>query len=481
MSEQKPMQQCPICGAAQPVTARTCSICGASLPGQAGTLRPVFAARPEGEADEAERPRYDPAEGGDDLYIGDLSGRMWRLMLAGGILLALVAGLAAGIVIGQLGQSDDGESAGPEVQVEDLGTDDDGLLTHSPTAPPTATPRNPLTPIITRTPKPTMSQPTITPAPPTPTITPTQGPCIQVAGAGDTVLGMAMRCGHRGMGIVDTILEMNDMESPAELQINQELIIPWPTPTPGGEPVEPTAVSEASSDEGLGAASADEMSAATTVNEFGTPDALAQYQNVQPTLRPGLAWHTVQEGEDVLSIAFQYDTNIETLSQINPEVQFLQCDFGEPAGGPNCSVMIYTNQRLRVPVPLPTPTLSPTPAGTLTPTPTASATVNAPYAIAPEEGARFRADEMITLRWGATGTLEPGERYLVRVYDQDAGETYQALIDDLSYILPGGWQPVDRNWHTYEWSVAVVTVGEDLSILTEEHLTEPRQFEWESR
>jgi LysM repeat protein len=276
------------------------------------------------------------------------------------------------------------------------------------------------------------------------------------------------------MAVVDIILEINHMKSPQELQVGQTLEIPWPTPTPGGQ-------STTAGTGGGGDLPATEAAPQVRLNEFGTPDLLATYQTAEPTLRPGQAWHTVQSGETILSIAIDYDTTIEVLSQINPEVPFLQCDFGSPSGGPNCSVMLSIGQRVRVPVPLPTLTLTPSPAGTLTPTPTATPTFNAPYLLSPQDNAHFRADEMVTLRWGGTGTLAEGERYTVHVHDLNTGATYEAAVTETTYILPGGWQPSDGNRHTFEWTISVATVDAQNNILSEGHETDSWRFVWDSR
>lgn len=477
MSEKRPsgdaQQQCPICGAGQPLSARKCSICGAVLPGELTPATPLPPVEAPGDAADSRvpRPRYDPALGDDDLYVGDLAGRMWRVILVGCVVLALALGLGLGMAISRVDLNGDDQDGGGQARVEDLAT--------RPTVPPTATSR--ATVVVstpTRTPDTMLRLPTVTPAPPTPTDSPTPGPCYQTAQSGDTVLGMAYRCGHRDMDVVPLILDINAMDSPEELQLGQTLEIPWPTPTPGGEtPTVPP------SGAGTGGVAGDAVSATPEVrlNEFGTPDALIQYQNVEPTLRPGLAWHTVSLGETILSIATQYDTTLETLSQINPEVPFLQCDYGIATGGENCSVMLYEGQRVRVPVPLPTLTPTSTPAGTLTPTPTASPTFNAPFLLAPEPGARFRSDEMVTLRWGGTGTLGPDDRYIVRVHDLTTGEAYVATVREPTYILPGGWQPDDRHRHTFEWTVSVGTVDAQNTVLSEDHETDARQFTWDSR
>lgn len=466
MSEIRPSQKCPICGAVHPLSSHVCTICGAALPGEPTPLaeeKPVELAK-----DASRRLRFDPSTGDDDLYVGELAGKMWRLVVAGVSIAVILTATGVGLVV----RSRYNDSDNPDgVRVENI-------QTHTPTAPPTSTPRGSLqTPVETPTRRPTIALATVTPAPPTPTDTPTPGPCYQTAQEGDTVYGMATRCGHRDLAVVDLILELNDMDSPTELQINQVLEIPWPTPTPGGESTETVPEAPASGGEGDAADTTPEV----RYNEFGTPDALAYYQNLEPTLRPGQAWHTVKAGETIVGIAYEYGASLETLSQINPEVPFLQCDFGSPTGGENCSVMLYVGQRIRVPVPLPSATPTLTPAGTLTPTPTPTATFNAPYPITPEEGAHFNADQMVTLRWGGTGTLGTDERYLVRVHDLESGMEYMAMVSEPVYILPGGWQPMDRNRHTFEWTVSVAQVNEQRNVVSERHETEPRKFTWDSR
>ena len=481
MSENKPSQQCTICGAIQPLSAQTCSICGATLPGEPTTqITPVSATR----APMGTRQPYDFANGEDDLYAGDLTRRLWRFLVMGGIVIALAVGVGIGVVVSRMGEDNGGEVS---VTLSDPGLTASGAEVGGPTAPPTATARAGSVQ-ATRTPKPSMAFVTVTPAPPTATVTPTPGPCMQTAGAGDTVLGMAIRCGHQDMAVIELILEINGMASATELSEGQTIEIPWPTPT-----VNPEAPAEAEPTVGeAGAAAPVESSADETVvdtgsgdeslvNEFGTPDAAAAYANVEPTLRPGQAWHAVQPGETILSIAYDYGTSIEVLSQINPEVPFLQCDYGSPTGGENCSVMLYNGQRVRVPVPLPTPTFTPSPVGTLTPTPTATATFNAPYALSPEDGARFFADQQVTLRWGGTGTLANDQRYVVRVRDLATNEDYMALVKGTSYVLPGGWQPTDFKKHTFEWVIGIGWVNAQNELLSEDHLTEPRQFSWDSR
>lgn len=472
MADGKRTQECPICGSNQPLSARVCSICGAALSGEPA---PIVAVPALPDKDKR-RPRYDPAEGDDDLYAGGVAGRAWRWVVLIGIVIALALGIGIGVGATALLRDGDGGSGGQG------GENSAGVAPLTPpgaTAPPTSTLRG-AAPLPTDTPRPTFQWITVTPAPPSLTPTPTQGPCMQTAREGDTIYGMAIRCGHQELAIVDLILELNNMTDPAQLQLGQTLEIPWPTPTPGAEPVEEpvTGAIEGAPAVGGGAVAAEPTIA---LNEFGTPDTLAQYQNIEPTLRPGMAWHSVQAGETILSIASLYGTSLETLSQINPQIPFLQCDFGSPTGGERCTVLLGQGQRVRVPVPLPTVTFTPSPVGTLTPTPTPTATFNAPFPLSPADGAEFRADQMVTLRWGGTGTLATNERYLVRVVDQRLEREYTRLVSDIALILPAEWQPTDGRAHRFEWTVSLATIGPDQRALSDNYATAPRRFTWASR
>jgi hypothetical protein len=101
--------------------------------------------------------------------------------------------------------------------------------------------------------------------------------------------------------------------------------------------------------------------------------------------------------------------------------------------------------------------------------------------IAPEDGTHFNTDQIVTLRWNGTGTLAANERYVVRVFDQDTGENYLALVPDTFYSLPGGWQPDDRKRHTLEWTISIGTVDENFNVVDEYDMTDSRYFTWDSR
>ncbi len=444
MSDQ--MRRCTNCGAANRLDARQCAICGSQLAGGKRQKMPVLP---------APTMPFDPAEGEDDLMVRGLTNT--PLALGFSVVIILFLTIAAVGIFLWVGE-DDGTSS--------RSRGGGGVAT--------ATSTETSTPFPTNTPAALYSFPTVTPLPATATATPTQGPCIKRAGEGDTLYGLALQCGHRHYSIVEVIIEQNPgLGCETCLSVNQEIIIPWPTSLPGTEDVSGAAVPPPGDTDVM--ASAPQSTA--VVNEFGTPDNLATLY-VEPTLRPGLMWHYVEAGETMGSIAIQYSADAKVLSDINPELEFEQCDFSQRFGGEECRVMLGQGQRVRVPAPTPTPTLSPTLSGSETPTPTATPTFNVPSAFSPEEGTRFDAASMITLRWSASGTLGANEMYVIQMKNLDTGREYQDVTDELFFVIPDEWQPTGDQQYEFEWTIGIA-VMDGVLIVTERAFTAPRHFVWE--
>jgi hypothetical protein len=446
-----PAQQCPICRTLQPLEATRCHNCGAALDGvavttpmQARTVKrkrqpqPLLEAPPTAAWDEGET----------DLYEGSLPRLPMQGLLVIVCTLVVVTGIAY-FIARQVAGSLLRPTSMPTLTVTTLKATE--VPTFGAEGDNTPPPTNTRTAIAV---VPTLALATVTPAPPTATITPTRGPCTQKANKGDTVYGMAARCGHRDLSIVPIILELNNMKDAGQLQIGQTLIIPWPTPT-GGAPAQ---------------------SGAAT----GTPGAVSP---AEPTLPAGVTWYKVKKGDTAVSVAYTFHTDMKTLRDLNPEIQFSNCDFGQPGGGPDCTLkpILGEGQRVRVPAPTPTPTLSPTYTGSETATPTATPTFNAPFSQSPSDNMLFEASELPTLRWVASGELGPNDLYVVTVHDTATNVVHTAATRDLSFQLPADWQPTDGKRHTFEWSVAVASQGENGTPTPSAFTTETRTFTWQSR
>ena len=329
---------------------------------------------------------------------------------------------------------------------------------------PTAEIQTSITAVPTATPVPTLYLPTVTSTPvppPTETATPTRAPCLQEVRSGDSLIAVVTRCGHRDLDVLERVLEDNSLESAELLQAGQQLVIPWPTETP--DPI------VAASAPGQGGIAAD--------SGGGNPVSAARplagvSERAEPTLQPGVMWHRVRSGETIVGIAFRFGTDLKVLSELNPEVTFSQCDFGQASGGPSCVVTIYDGQQLRVPAPTPTPTQSPTPSGLPSATPTT--TVNVPVAFSPPDNRNFNADELVTLRWVASGSLSPGETWRVVVESLSSGRTYTETTTSLNHILPAAWKETQPGWHGYRWRVQLLrSEGDTLE-------SDSRQFLWET-
>ncbi len=446
MSE--PFKICPICGTPAHRNAAICSTCGATLTN--------VEVHEDGGPRERKRQTYDPRYGEADLFEGELRRRGQTFFL--GIVLTLSL-IACGVLVFVLG---------PRIYNAVRGQYGSSS-TATNTAVPTADLRNVL-PLDTNTPRPTLNLATVTPAPPTWTPSPTQGPCERKVKPGDDLISLAVSCGHHSLDVVDLIVTLNALSGPDSIQVGQTIQIPWPTPTvdPNTVPTEQVAAM------GVDTNTPDpNRTAAPAEIALENSNAIATQ-----TLQPGVQYHRVQAGENIMQIAFEYGANIEILSQLNPEITFSQCDFGSPSGGPSCIVTVYQGQMVRVPAPTPTPTIQPTSNGSETPTPTATPQFNAPVLRDPGNRALFRKDQIITLRWVTTGTLGQDQLYRVRAQDATTGQVYTADTSDIFLIIPANWQATDTKRHDYTWSVSVINKSEpDKPKFT----TETRIFTWEGR
>ncbi len=445
-ASKSPVQQCPICRAYEPLEAIRCAECGAALTGI-----PISGSNGQPKVRRTTRPPLEGAvstaweDGETDLYEGALPPIPLQGVLVIMVALVVVAGIAFLVATRVAGSSPFQEAQTPALAVASGPTDVPTVGAPQRTLPPTNTKMVVL---------PTLALATVTPAPPTPTITPTRGPCIQKARKGDTIYGMAVRCGHHDLAVVDTILELNNMKDAAQLQVGQTVEIPWPTPTGGA--------------------------VAPEGDTTGTPGPAA---NIEPTLPVGVIWYKVRKGDTAVGIAYQAHTTMKVLRDLNPEIRFLQCDYSVPSGGPACTLnpMLAEGQRLRIPAPEATATLPPTLTGSETALPTATATFNAPYSQSPSDNMLFESAELPTLRWVASGELAPNEVYLVTVVNTTTGVIYTATTRDLSFQIPAEWQPTDGKRHVFQWSVAVARNGDAGTPTPSAFTTETRSFTWQGR
>ena len=407
---------CPICQTRNQRHATLCATCGAAI-------AEVLPQESRGERDPAAS-AYDFRLGETDLAEKSLSrtGHMLSALLA----LLIVLG-AAGIALALL------SSRPSDAAASGLG------------APPTAKPARVAGPTVTAGPPSATEQPSPIPTA-APTLTATPAPCLRRVEAGDSLIGIVTRCGHRNLDILPTVMKLNNIADEALIRIGQDIIVPPPSPT--SDPAATAAATEAGD---IDSAAADPRALELALLAF---DPLAPTET--PTLLPGLMWHIVQPDENMIAVALQFKTNAKALSDLNPEIEFLLCDFGLDYGGPECTVHLRQGQLMRVPAPTPTITPIPTASGSETPTPLPTATFNAPIAQSPPNQAYFAPLEQVTLRWVATGRLSETEIYRVALTNSDTGSSYTAETHELFHIIPDAWRPPDRSSHQYVWFVSVV-------------------------
>jgi hypothetical protein len=362
-----------------------------------------------------------------------------------------------------------------------INSNDDLEVLPSPTIPirnflPTVTQGPPtLTPTITVIPSET----------PVPTNTP--APCMQTVRAGDSMGGIVARCGHYDTAIYDLVVEINRLPNAGMIIEGQVLEIPWPTvlaPDPTAIPADAETSSETSAE--ISVASASTAPAATNATSERSildldEEELAQILIIPTaTLPPGVQFYTISENDNMYSIIIQHNTSIEAIRNLNPEMTFTQCNMGETFGGERCSVIISPGQQIRVPAPSPMPTLSPTPSGNETATPTPTATFNAPLLQSPSDRATFRNNQLITLRWLPTGTLNNQEVYRVTVEDRTAQILYTAETFETFLIIPSEWQAINEETldrHQYAWYVDIINRDSGNSVFR----TDTWLFTWETR
>ena len=416
---------CPICEARNHLNAALCATCGAGIADIEAADDPAASASDN----------YDFRYGETDLAEASLARKG---KIGGFILLALlIIGLAALAWL----------ALGPGLQ-----------MTESAQPEPTATAR------LTR-----MAGPSVTPGPPsatpvpsptptaTPTPIPTPAPCRSAVQAGESLIAIISRCGHTSLAILPTVMALNGISDETLLRVGMELIVPRPT-------------SEA--DAAIDTGALDDRSSQLERLAF---DPFAP--TLTPTLLPGLMWHRVEPDQDMIYIAVSYETNVKVLADLNPEIDFPLCDFGETFGGPECTVQLGVNQRIRVPAPTSTPTPVSLVAGSATPTPRPTATFNAPIAQSPAEAAFFSPNERVTLRWVGTGRLAADELYRVDFANLDEALRYQADTRELFLIIPAEWQSQSSGSHRYSWQVSVMNSRSD----ARSYLSEPRSFVWQGK
>lgn len=352
--------------------------------------------------------------------------------------------LLAGCNFAQLPQGD----ASPTVEIIPI------TVEVTPTGEPTLTPSATLTPevvIASATPSPIPGPPTLPP-----TRTPTPGPYEHTIRQGETLIAIVQQYGYTEfINIIQEVVRLNDNVLNADALPGEGAVILIPrqtaTPTPEGLELTPTSQFEV---------------ALAPTNELGL--------SVDTTLMQ----HQVVEGQTIVDIASIYDTTLEVLSRLNPDIIFAGCNFSIPSGGPNCNPLLQVGQAVNVPAPTPTPTLSPTPSGNETATPTP--TYPAPMVVSPPQDAIVPPGSL-RLEWVSVGVLENNQVYLIQIEDTTSGTGLDSITRETSFVIPDNLVPADGQVHVFNWRVGVAAPNEAGIYRIVSGVPEIRRFRWQSR
>lgn len=340
------------------------------------------------------------------------------------------------------------------------------LPTDTPTltlAPATDTPDEPPTQmIVPPSDEPLVATATLTSTalPPTnpPPPTETLGPFEYVIQENDTLMYIIQLPQHGydyELNVAQQVVDLNENMSSIDFlpAVGSTILIPRPTVT--------------STPEGL----------ASTVEVLETLGADPTSGAVLPS-GATVGCYEVQEDDSLVSIASDYDTTLEILSQLNPELNWFGCDFTQPAGGPNCSPTIQIGQCINVPQPTPVPSFTPTPSGNETATPTP--TYPAPRMLYPVNGVVVPPGQF-DLQWvGVTGITE-GDEYLVEITDVTSGQKLLRTTESTSFTMPESFVPSDGQTHTVQWRVSMARQNDAGVYGYPGGQGEWRAFEWLSR
>lgn len=258
------------------------------------------------------------------------------------------------------------------------------------------------TPLPTETSPPTFT-PTVT-FTPAPTDTP-RPPRFHTVSSGDTLIGISLL--YRIAP--EAIAEANGLGTNTQVQLDQQLVIPWPTPTP---PLQVIAA---------------DINGETVI--------------VDPT---GCDLYQVQEGDSIVGIASRFGVPFDLLSQVNriADPSLLQ------PGDPICIPQIIYGQSLP-----PTAGPSPTPSPTQPPP--------GPQLLYPIAGTVVDSlDEPIVLQWTAVKPLAENEMYMVELTNMDNLDElpYRGFTRDTAFHVSTSWRPITADLFQMRWRVSIIQV-----------------------
>lgn len=302
-------------------------------------------------------------------------------------------------------------------------------LTSSPS--PAITPGTPIPPLPEASLRPVVTSPVLaptgagsTPVAQLPTATPQV--CCITAKAGDTLGGLASRCGY-DYSALQAIRDYNGMSNNNIDPGKQYCMPPYtPTPTPPGYAETQAAIA----------------SAFPTLATKG-PSVLATY--------------VIKEKQGILDILIDTGVSMAELCALNPPpaLNCAGCDLVSPLS-PKCRPVLRAGQALKIPGPPPTLTITPTFTGNETATPTPL--FGQPIVVSPVQ--RSTQSGPVQLMWMPVGILQPAQFFLIEYDNSALGQSYQWRTQTNSFRVPKELEPPAGQTYTINWRISVARDGE---------------------
>jgi hypothetical protein len=256
----------------------------------------------------------------------------------------------------------------------------------SETSPPTETPTATYTPVPTDTPRP---------------------PRFHSVASGETLFGLSLF--YRISP--DSIAEGNSIPVNSQMQVGQELLIPWPTATP---PLESLVL---------------EIKGETVIVDATDCDIVV-----------------IEEGDSAYGLSAERGVPAEAIVAVNRLTE-------------ESIQLLHPGDTLCVPKIIYSDTLPPTPGPS--PTITATSFPSGPALLYPVKGTVIdQLDDVITLQWVAVKDLGEAEWYMVELADQDVLDAIprRAFTRDNAFRLPSSWRHETPELHKMRWRISIVQV-----------------------
>ncbi len=256
----------------------------------------------------------------------------------------------------------------------------------SETSPPTETATMTFTPVPTNTPRP---------------------PRYHNVASGETLFGLSLFYRIAAESIADG----NGIPITTQIQVGQDLLIPWPTATP---PLESLML---------------EVKGETLIADVTDCEIVV-----------------IQEGDSTYGLSAQRGVPVEAIVAVNRLT--------------DASIqMLHPGDTLCMPKIVYSDTLPPTPGPS--PTITATSFPAGPELLYPVRGTVIeQLDDVITLQWVAVKDLEDAEWYMIELTNMDLLDSVpkRAFTRDNAFRVPESWRPAIPELHNMRWRVGIVQV-----------------------